>query len=87
MEQVECRYSESDGYYYLAIYDHRVIGRFAVVDQEGPIDKRPEWLTNIVNIAAVGDHFLSVTDPPPTRVLWFWMDKNYNLLEIGSHNL
>lgn len=76
METAECRYSEQDGHYYFVVYQ----GTFAH-DLDGPVAERPEWLTAIVNVATVGEHFLTL-DPPPERVLWFKINSNLELVGL-----
>jgi len=80
MEPVECRYAENAGRYWFTAY-----GPCAVDDHEAAVPERPDWLTNIVTIATVGEYFLMVSDPPPERVLWFSIDENCSLVKFVVH--
>lgn len=76
----EMRYSEDDGWYTLTLYNAHP----TVHDLRRPVSDRPEWLTNIVLMATVGEHFLDVDDPPPDRILWFFIDEDCNLVDIDT---
>jgi hypothetical protein len=66
--------------YWLTVYKEGFMD-----DQHGPIAQRPEWLTAIVDVATVGEHFLTMHEPPPERVLWFCIDKEGQLVRMSAH--
>lgn len=74
----EARYTETNDTYHLTLYGPHP----TVTDMVGPLHSRPAWLTNIITMATVGEHFLNVPDPPPDRILWFLMDEDCNLVDI-----
>lgn len=78
--KVEARYVEQGEGYTLTLYDRHP----RLTDMKGAISSRPEWLINIVTMATVGEHFLSVPDPPPDRILWFFIDEHCNLVDIDT---
>lgn len=78
---VEARYVEVGDHYTLTIYGQHP----NTTDQNQiPLRQRPDWLTDIVTIATIGELFLTVVDPPPNRVLWFFMDDDCNLISVDS---
>lgn len=76
----EMRYVEEDDWFTLTLYGPHP----TVTDLHRPVSERPEWLTNIVTMATVGEHFLNVPDPPPDRILWFFIDEDCNLVDIDT---
>lgn len=75
---IELRYSENGDMYFLTVYGQHS----TLTDIHANVSDRPEWLTVIVNIATLGEHFLAFNDPPPERVLWFFVDDDCNLVNI-----
>jgi hypothetical protein len=47
-----------------------------------PIDRMPEWLREIVNVAIIGEHCMHPKDPPGSILVWFTTDNNLNLTNI-----
>ena len=45
----------------------------------GPIETKPEWLTDILSTAQVGGHIRHIAEPPPEVILWFRTDEQHNL--------
>lgn len=78
--RVEVRYVEEGDWFTLTLYGQHP----TVLDDGGPLANRPEWLTNIVMMATIGEHFLNVPDPPPDRILWFFIDEDCNLVDIDT---
>lgn len=76
----EMRYVEDGGWYTLTLYGAHP----TVMDSNGPVSSRPQWLDTIVTVATVGEHFLDVNDPPPDRILWFFVDDDCNLVRIDA---
>lgn len=79
----EVRYAEDVELYHLTTYPVAETHP-TVTDQSGPLDQRPEWLLLILNVAAMGEHFLNVVDPPPVRVLWFQIDEHCQLVAFDE---
>lgn len=73
------RYTEDGGCHKLLIYTEE-----AAHESAGTPEARPDWLTRIVDLAVVGGHLHPIPNPPPTRILWFDVDKDYNLIEFVS---
>ena len=49
---------------------------------DGELGKQPAWLRPILDVAKVGGHMKPMRDGPPDHILWFTIDKDFNLLEI-----
>lgn len=82
---VSCRYQESlDSVWYLTIYGSAMSPKAPTGQQFGEtLDTRPGWLLPILDVAAAADAFIKPVDPPPYRVLWFRIDREYNLIGFG----
>lgn len=50
--------------------------------QYGRVDERPEWVTQIVEVAAVAGAVNRAINPPPDLILWFRTDQDNNLTEF-----
>ncbi len=76
----ELRYEERDDYFKV---DGWPIGDIeAIPSERGPLEERPEWLTNIITIAKIGGYANAIKYPPPNVIVWFIMDADYNLIEF-----
>lgn len=76
----ELRYEERDDYFKV---DGWPIGDIeAIPSERGPLEERPEWLTDIITIAKIGGYAHAIRYPPPNMIVWFIMDANHNLLEF-----
>jgi hypothetical protein len=81
----KCRYqSTQDGSWYLTVFAGS--GNSGILTQhlggESPAEQ-PTWLEPILTVGAAADAFLHPAHPPPYRVLWFFVDSDYNLLRFG----
>lgn len=47
----------------------------------GDVTNRPAWLNRILDVAKVAG-LLTVSHPPPKRLLWFVVDDENNLVEF-----
>lgn len=70
------RYAELEGNFYVRTWvgepgasDTRDMGLIT-----GSLATRPEWLTDIINVAKLSGAFVSPPHPPPDAVLWFYTD-------------
>lgn len=81
----KCRYQEAlDGGWYLTVYGGA--GKTGILTEHtsGPTAKsHPAWLDPILVTAAAAEAFIQPDHPPPYRVLWFYIDGDYNLLRFG----
>lgn len=81
---MEVRYTEYNGTFTARSYrtmDER-LQQQPSLNLSGTLDQRPMWLQVIADVARAGEHFMPVSEPPPDRILWFTVDKNFNLVEI-----
>lgn len=81
----KCRYqSATSGGWYLTVYADS--GNAGIITQHlsgtAPVSY-PAWLEPILTVAAAADAFMYPAHPPPYRVLWFFLDADYNLLRFG----
>lgn len=81
----KCRYqADPTGVWYLSVYGAAGSGRLGTAHKHGPTtDSHPDWLKPILVTAAAADAFIRPDTPPPGCVLWFTIDRNYNLLGFG----
>ena len=49
---------------------------------DGEMGSQPVWLQRILDVARVGGHLKPLNQGPPDAILWFKIDKDFNLLEI-----
>lgn len=54
--------------------------------QGGAIEFRPEWLTRIVDAGLIGGHMECPPHPPPNKILWAYIDDEYNLVSFQTFN-
>lgn len=71
----EYRYEERNGDYHLKCWHDGVETTW-----RGGISERPDWVTRILDTAAVGGHLKRVNQPPPDAIVWFTTDLDNNLL-------
>ena len=75
-----CRYEETAGDGRLQIWGvHSRDGDESIRTYSGPIESLPEWMRSIRDIALVGGHMPYNPHPPPTHILWFETDPQFNL--------
>jgi hypothetical protein len=84
---MEIRYQEYDGDWTLTDYqidkNGEVYATTKTLDTTGgKVGKYPAWLKKIVDVARVGGHLKQMDQGPPDAILWFKVDKDFNLLEI-----
>ena len=77
----EYRYEERNGLYITRAWRN---GR--EVSERKEIHTRPEWLTEIINLAVVGGHAKKVPNPPPELIVWFRVNENRELIEFIDFN-
>jgi len=83
---VTARYEERDGRFDLqtfAISGAKVRPTNHPAKLSGPMEDRPEWLVNIVNLGKVGGWSMSPPEPPPDFILWFDLDEHGELVEFS----
>jgi hypothetical protein len=74
---VEHRYEERDGDYHLkSWHDH------GANEVHGPVAHRPDWLTNIIDMAKIGGHCHEIRQPPPDLIVWFGTDDKNQLVKF-----
>ena len=52
------------------------------VTYERPLTERPDWLSAIINVAAVAGHLQRPPRYPPTCIVWFRTDGHHNLVDF-----
>jgi hypothetical protein len=77
MSEREVRYQEAEGMWYTTIYNNGDTSR-----NDGRLGTQPVWLQTILDVAKVGGHLKPLNQGPPDAILWFDIDKDFNLLEI-----
>jgi len=77
MNKREVRYHAAVGEWHITIYDNDTNSQ-----NDGRLGTQPVWLQLILDVAKVGGYFKPMRDGPPDVILWFKIDKDYNLLEI-----
>lgn len=76
---MEYRYQDDGEQYLLHMYPPDENSPQKVI--RGDIQNRPAWLTRILDVSKVAG-FLTVSHPPPKRLLWFITDDENNLVEF-----
>lgn len=82
MTTYQHRYTEGDGTFYHRSW--RVADTW-MIDAEvrsGPIEDRPPWLTDIINVAKLSGNFMRPMHPPPDAIVWFETDEMYTLMRF-----
>jgi len=74
---IECRYVGYVDEWKMTMYDDG-----NSVHSQGRTGGQPPWLQLILDVAKVGGHMQPMRDGPPDVILWFTIDKDFNLLEI-----
>jgi hypothetical protein len=77
MNEIECRYVDYVDEWQMTMYDDGATGH-----SQGWVGSQPPWLQLILDVAKVGGHMQRMRDGPPDVILWFKIDKDFNLLEI-----
>jgi hypothetical protein len=78
MNEREVRYQEDGDAWHTTIYNNGNTSH-----NDGKLGTQPVWLQTILDVAKVGGHFLKpLYEGPPLAILWFEIDKDFNLLEI-----
>ena len=85
VESRTIRYAEFEGKFTLWDYAHDEESRYGStgpVVTTGTLDKRPEWLVRIVNVALTGGHVARPASPPPDMMFWCDIDPDHNLIDF-----
>jgi hypothetical protein len=77
---IELRYERRDDTYTLKLWE----GAGLDIQRSGRVDKQPPWLVKILLVAKIGGHLRYVTVAPPDEIVWFTIDKSYNLIGFTS---
>lgn len=56
----------------------------AEVTSRGLKAHRPDWLREIIEVAAIGGHVYRIATPPPDMIVWFVTDDRYLLLDFPN---
>jgi hypothetical protein len=76
-DEIEVRYVEYVEDWQLTMYDNDTNSH-----NDGMLGTQPVWLQLILDVAKVGGHLQPLREGPPDVILWFKIDKDFNLLEI-----
>lgn len=74
---IEYRYEETSDQFFLKKW---VNGR--ETSFRNLLSNRPEWLTNVINIAKIGGHAKPIFEPPPNFIVWFNTKPNGELIKF-----
>ena len=77
---IELRYERRGDNYTIKVWE----GSGLDIQRSGSVSKQPEWLVYILAVAKIGGHMRFVAVPPPDEILWFEIDKSYNLIGFTS---
>jgi hypothetical protein len=77
MNEREVRYLEDGDMWHTTTYNNGNTSH-----NDGRLGQQPAWLQLILDVAKVGGHLKPLHQGPPDAILWFDIDKDFNLLEI-----
>lgn len=77
---IELRYERRGDEYTIKVWE----GTGLDIQRSGKVSKQPEWLAHILAVAKIGGHLRYVRSPPPDEIVWFTIDKSYNLIGFSE---